>query len=410
MLKIQIIVLVILIMLSSFFSGIETALMSLNSIKVKALVKQKRKGADTLEKIKSNTHRLLITILVGNNLVNIGAASLATVAFMNLFGSKGVGIATGVMTFLILIFGEITPKTFAANNAERISLIIAKPIKMLMILIHPVVWLLERLSRLMERLLRSEDGDKLSEEELKTIVTMGKDEGLLRKEAAEMMHNVLEFEDTNVTEIMTPKVKVEFVDGNKKLKQILSFVVKSNFSRFPVYEKEKDDVIGILDVDDVLKYVKNKNLDVLVKRIVRPVEFVPETKKIADLLIESEGRDVPMSIVVDEYGYVEGLVTVEDILEEIVGDIFDKSKKRHSYIKRVNSKLTRVDATAPIDELNKFLKLGIDEDKFNTIAGFIQHKLGRIPDKGEQINLKNVILVVDRVTKQGIKSVKVVRG
>ena len=406
----QILILVILIIFSALFSGIETALMSLNMIKVNALVKQNKKGSKALHRIKQNPHKLIITILIGNNLVNIGAASFATVVFTNLFGSSGIGIATGVMTFLILVFGEITPKTFATQNAERVSLIVARPIELLTTLLLPLVKVFEYIARFMSKLLGSKGEEKLSEEELKTIVTIGAKEGILNREAAEMMHNVLEFRGTKVTDVMTPDVNIEMFDGKKKLDEVIDFVIKSPYSRYPVYLENKDKIIGILDVDDVLKYVKSGKLNVEIKSIVRPPFFVPESKEIDDLLTELEGKDVPLAIVVDEYGDVSGLVTVEDILEEIVGDIFDKSKRKSVYIKRTSDKLIRIDARASVEEINEVLHLGIKEGRFDTIAGFIEHKLQRIPKKGEKIKLKNITIEIDEVTKQGIKSVKIIKN
>lgn len=406
-LQIQIIILVVLIFLSALFSGIETALMSINNIKVKSLLKQEKKGSKALYRIKQNPHRLIITILIGNNLVNIGAASFATVFFTNLFGSSGIGIATGVMTFLILVFGEITPKTFATQNAERVSLIVARPVELLSIILSPIVKVFEVISKFMSKLLGSKKESELSEEELKTIVTMGAEEGILNKEAAEMMHNVLEFKGTRVVEVMTPDVNIQMVDGKKQLKDVVDFVVKTPYSRYPVYLESKDKIIGILDVDDVLKYMKNKKLNVKVKNIVREVFFVPQSKEVDDLLSEFESKKIPMAIVVDEYGDVSGLVTIEDVLEEIVGDIFDKSQRQSVLIKKVSGKLIRVDAKISVEELNKVLHLGLKTEHFDTLAGFIEHKLQKIPKKGEKIRLRNITIEIDKVTKQGIKSVRI---
>jgi Mg2+/Co2+ transporter CorB len=405
----QIITLVILIFLSAFFSGIETALMSINKIKVNALLKTGKKGTESLYRIKQNPHRLIITILIGNNLVNIGAASFATVIFTNLFGSSGVGIATGIMTFLILVFGEITPKTFASQNAERISLIIARPIELLSIGLLPIVKVFELISKLMSKILGSKKESEISEEELKTIVTMGAKEGILNKEVAEIMHNVLDFKGTKVTEVMTPDAKIKMIDGKKQINEVLDFVVKTPYSRYPVYLDSKDKIIGILDVDDVLEYMKNKKLNTLVKDIVRNVFFIPESKEIDDLLNEFESKKTPLAIVVDEYGDVTGLVSVEDILEEIVGDIFDKSQKKKKIIKKTNNKLIKIDGKTSIDEVNKTFHLDLKSKNFNTIAGFIEQKLQRIPRKKEKIKLKNIIIEVDKVTKQGIKSLKIIR-
>jgi len=409
MLGIQITILVVLIILSAFFSGIETALISINQIKARSLLKQKKRGSETLFRLKQNPHKLIITILIGNNLVNIGAASLATVVFTDLFGSSGVGIATGVMTFLILVFGEITPKTFASQNAERISLLVARPIEILSIILTPFVKIFGVISKFTSSLLGSKKEEIVSEEELRTIVTMGRKEGILAKESARIMENILDFEGTKVTEIMTPDANIVMIDGNKKLKQVIDFIIKTPYSRYPVYSKDKDDIIGILDVDDILKYLKNKKLDIKIKNVVRKPHFVPKSKEIDDLLAELSFRKTPMTIVVDEYGHVAGLVTLEDILEEIVGDIFDKSKKKSIYIKKLSDKVTKVDGRAPIDEINKVLKMGIIERRFDTIAGFIEHKIQRIPKKGETLKFKGSIIEIDKVTDQGIKSIRIIK-
>lgn len=406
----QFIILGILILLSAFFSGVETALMSLSKIKVNSLVKQGKKGSEALFRLKQNPHKLIITILIGNNLVNIGAASFATVVFTDLFGSSGVGIATGVMTFLILIFGEITPKTFATQNAERVSLIIARPIELLSIVLSPIVKIFEAISKIMSKLLGSKEEKEISEEELKAIVTMGAEEGILNREAAEMMHNVLEFKGTKVVEVMTPKINVKMIDSSKKLSEIIDFVVKTPYSKYPAHAGNKDKIVGILDVDDMLRYAKNKKLETRVRRVLRPTFFVPETKEIDDLLTEFEKKKVSIAIVVNEYGDVSGLITTEDILEEIVGDIFDKSKRDSIYIKKVNDKLIEVDAKASVEEVNKILHLGLKEGHFSTLAGFIEHKLQKIPRKGERIKLKNITIEIDKVTKQRIDSVKIIKS
>lgn len=412
MLQHQIILLIILILLSAFFSGIETALMTLSSLKVKTLFRKKVKGAETLRKIKSNPQKLIITILIGNNLVNISAASIATVVFTDIFGSSGLGYATGVMTFLILIFGEITPKTIATYNSMKISLAVAPIINFLEIALTPLVWFFEQLSGLITKVFAKKGEDPLSEDELRTIVTVGKDEGILSSEAAEMMHNLLEFEGTVAEEIMTPNTDVHMLSANEKMRDVLEAIVKSPYSRFPVYDNNKDNILGIVDVDDVLMAAKNKKLSSQVGKFVREVIFVPESKEIDDLLSEFENKKIPMAIIVDEYGGVSGLVTVEDILEEIVGDIFDKSKKSKELINKIQDKVFKVSGRTPLDELNKDLNLGLDEEthNYNTIAGYVEHVLQKIPKKGEIVKLKEATITVETVTRQGVKSLKIVKN
>jgi len=409
MLEIMIISLIVLILLSAFFSGTETALMSVSSIKVRSLVRQKRKGSEALMRLKKNPRRLLITILIGNNLVNILAASIATILFTEMFGSNGIGIATGIMTLLILVFGEITPKSFATMNSEKLSLAVARPIEVLSYILYPIVKFLEILTSLMMKLFGSKKERMLTEEELKTVVTMGHEEGILSKEVAEMMDSLLEFGEKTVDEIMTLKDEIAFVDGNLKLKDVVDYVVKTPFSRYPVYVKSKDNVVGILDVDDVLKYIKENKLNVKVKNIAREVYFVPETKDIDDLLVEFQRKETPMAMVVDEYGSVVGLVTMEDILEEIVGDIFDKSMRRELYITHVNKNTIRADARARIDQIERTLGIELQEGDFNTIAGLIEHKLGRIPKKGEKIDLGKFYIIIEKATRKRIEKVKIVK-
>lgn len=406
----QITALAILIFFSAFFSGVETALMSVSMIKVKALIKQKRKGAQALHRLKQKPHQLIITILIGNNIVNIGAASLATVLFTNLFGSSGVGIATGVMTFVVLVFGEITPKTFAVQNAERVSLIVSKPIEILFYILYPLVKFFELISKAMSKLLGTKKEKLVSEEELKTVFTIGKREGILSDEAAEMMQNVLDFQKIKVTDVMTPKANMAMLDGKKQLNAVLDFIVRQPYTKFPVFIEHDDNIIGVIDQSDVLIHVRKNKLKTKIKNLAKPAYFVPESKAIANLLTDFEGKKLEISIVVDEYGDVVGLVTLDDVLEEIVGDIFDKSHREHVYIKKVSDNLIRVDAKATIEEINKVLHLGLKEEHFDTIAGFIEHKLERLPRKGEKIKLKKVTIEIDEVTKQRIKSVKILKS
>ncbi|MCD6449958.1 MAG: HlyC/CorC family transporter, partial [Thermotogaceae bacterium] len=273
----------------------------------------------------------------------------------------------------------------------------------------PIVKFLEILTSLMMKLFGSKKERMLTEEELKTVVTMGHEEGILSKEVADMMDSLVEFGEKDVDEIMTLKDEIAFVDGNLKLKDVVDYIVKTPFSRYPVYVKTKDNIVGILDVDDVLKYIKENKLNVKVKNISREVYFVPETKDIDDLLVEFQRKETPMAMVVDEYGSVVGMVTMEDILEEIVGDIFDKSMRREFYITHVNKNTIRADARARIDQIERTLGIELKEGDFNTIAGLIEHKLGRIPKKGEKIDLGKFYIIVEKATRKRIEKVKIVK-
>jgi len=314
--------------LSALFSAAETALMSTHMVKVKALLKKNRPGSVILYKLKQKPHNLIITILVGNNLVNIFATAIATALFIQVFGLAGMAYSAIVMTIVILTFGEILPKLLAVQHHEDISLVLAAPIYYLSIVFFPIIWLFTQLSNLINKVFKTKKKQTISEEELRIILTLGKEEGIISKEVARIMHKVLDFEDTKVTKIMTPFEKVHLIDGQLKIDSAIDFIVRKSHSRYPVYIEEEDNIIGIVDVDDVLKAIKDKKADSLIKDITRTVEFVLPDKEIGDLLYEFEDKSVLMAIVVDKKGDVLGLVTIEDILEEIVGNIFDKSNRK----------------------------------------------------------------------------------
>lgn len=403
----QIIILIVLIIFSALFSGIETALMAISKVKVNSLVEQKKKGALALKRVKEKTSKMIITILIGNNVVNIAAAAFATVVFMELFGSKGVGIATGVMTFMILVFGEITPKTFAAQNAEKVSLFIAGPLEILMNILNPIVWFFERITGFVTKLSGVKNEKEVSEEELKSFLVMGRKEGVLEKDEAEMMHNILDFKDTKVVEVMTHEDEIEMIDGDKYIKDVLEFIVKSPFSKYPVYLKERDNVIGVIDVDEILRALYEKKISKKIKFLVKEILFVPESKDVDDLLGELDKRNEKVALVVNEYEDVIGLVSVEDILEEIVGDVFDKSRRRSSYLTKIGDNVFRTKAKIPLEELNKILGVKLESKTSNTLGGFIQDRLEKIPKKGEKIKFRKLIFEVEKVTNKGIELVKI---
>ena len=290
MLWVEISILIVLVALSALFSGSETALVSMNKFRVNALLKTKVKGSQALFRIKQNTHKLIITILTINTLVNISAGAYATVVFTNLFSSSAVGIATGVMTFLILVFGEMGPKTYASSNAEKWSLKIARPMEILMSVLFPIIWVLEKIAHFILKILGSKQEKVLSEDVIESMITMGWKEGILNKDAAEIMKNMLDFKETRITDIMTPKAHMDILDGEKKLKDLLNFIVKTPYSRYPVFIKNKDNIIGLIDVDDVLRYTKNKKLNIQVKFLKKKVAIIPESKEIETLLDDFEKR------------------------------------------------------------------------------------------------------------------------
>ena len=409
MLTWQPILLFVLLILSGFFSGVETALMSMNSIKVKTLLNQKKVGAKALYRVKQNPQKMMVTLLIANNIVNIGAATLATVVFTDLFGSSGLGIAMGVMTFLILVFGEITPKTFAAQNSEKVALIVAKPIEILEILLFPVVKFFEGIAFIISKILGGKGEEYiLSEDEIRTVVTLGRQQGILREQAAGMMHNLLTFHEVTVAELMTPKKEVATLQSTDKLKDIIDFVVKKKYTRYPVYVSGK--LTSLVNIDDILELAKLGKLDSPISKIAKHISSIHEGEKAEGLLKEFEGKRNPMVAVVDKDKTVVGILTLEDILEAIVGEIFDKTKKHHHVlIKRIDSNQLEVGAKVSVEEINEILHLHLKEEHFDTLAKFAEHKLGKTPHRRDVIELRNVKLEVEEVENKHIKTIKVVK-
>lgn len=315
----EIIVLIILITLSAFFSGVELATMSISLLKIRTLVKLNKPGAKSLYRIKRSPNRLLITILIGNNLVNIAAASLVTVMATEIFGAAGAGIAVGVTTLLILFFGEITPKTFAVQNAEKISLSIAKPLEILMFMLFPLVVIFEYFTRFLGRF--SSKKKMLSEDELRAIVTISKEEGLVDREAMEMIHSVLDFEETRVSKILTPRKWIVMLDENLSVTEAVEKIKSLPYDRFPIYRYSEDNVVGVIDNLDIIRNLGNRRKklkDIAIKPI-----FVSNDDYIDAVLLKFKTRGRKMAIVMDNKK-VQGIVTLQDVIEEIIGDIFEK--------------------------------------------------------------------------------------
>jgi putative hemolysin len=409
MLEVQIAALVILLCLSAFFSGIETALMSVSNIKVKTLVKQKKRGADALQRIKSNPERLLVTILVGNNIVNISAAAIATSVATSMFGDVGVGIATGIMTLLVLMFGEITPKSYSTHHSERVALRVARTVEIISKILFPIVRSFEAFSNLMMRIFGKKGTEKFTEDELKTIVTIGAEQGIIKRDVARMMNSLIKFEKTHVGQVMTHRDEMLMIDGSKSIGEVIDFVVKTPYSRYPVYMDNEDNVVGIVDVDQILAKLKAGKTGTKIAKISRKPYFVPSTKEVASLLYDFEARGTVIAVVVDEFGHVKGLVTVDDVMEEIVGDIFDKSKKPSIYIKRISPSELLVDARVTVEMLDDYMDLGLPEREFDTIAGLIQKRTGEIPKRGEVIFLKKVKIIIEDSDEKTIRKVRIVK-
>ena len=399
-------ILVVLIVLSGVFSGVEAAFLSLSRIKVKRLVKLGVKNAEVVKALKDDSHKLIITLLIGNNLVNIGASSIATAIALRLLGDTGIAVATGVMTFLILIFGEIIPKSKAIHHAENICLSAARPIKWLQTFLYPAVLFFDFITRKLMGATR-QNKPLITEDELKSFVEIGEETGSIESGEKEMIHNILRLNDLIAKEIMTPRINMEMLDIDLTLKEAMTDILNSSHSRIPLYEKTPERIVGILFIRDTLAAIKEQKLDEQLRALAKKPLVVPETKEVDDLFRQMQKQIQHIALIVDEYGSVVGLVTIEDILEEIVGEIYDETDIIRSNIVKLDKTSARVRGETPIEEVNRFLKTTIQStDEYDTISGYVLKALGRIPEQGEEIEVQELVIVVEKVEHNRIVELK----
>ncbi len=324
---IEILTISILIVLSAFFSGSETALISMNKIRIRHLADSGNKNAAVLIKLLENPEEFLTAILIGNNIVNISASVLAADAALRSFGSSGIAIATGVMTLFILVFSEVLPKTLASRHSESISLLVAKPIRTVIFILNPVIWVLTEFINFLIVLFVGKKRVKhpfVTEEKIKMMLLVGEKEGTIEKHEREIIHNVFEFSDKKASEVMTPKEKMVCIDESKILDAALALINESGHSRIPVYKQTFDNIIGMIYAKDFLKFRDYKLGNIKVHQVLRPILTVKAGRKISSILKELQRKKINISVVMDETGKVIGLVSIEDILEELVGEIFDE--------------------------------------------------------------------------------------
>lgn len=396
------------VLLSAFFSGSEVALISINRAKVRTLLNEKKTGAQALATLKESPNHLLTTILIGNTIVNIAAASIATAIAIQIFGSIGVGIATGFMVITLLIFGEIGPKIYAARESEGFALAVARPILWLSYLLAPAVWAVDRVSRSL-RLHRDPMEATVTEDEIKEWIDVGKEEGTIEQEEQDMLYSVLEFGDTTTREIMTPRVDVALMEDSVTFEEAIRIFNETGFSRIPVFHDRTDNITGILNVKDVFSAMVTRRKDTTITEIMYDPTFVPETKKIDDLLKELQVRRVQIAVVIDEYSSFVGIVTVEDILEEIVGDIQDEFDKEEPEVQKLGEGVYVVDAQMWVDDLNEQLGISLPVDEsYETIGGLLLDRVGHIPQHpGEKAEIDEGRLTLMVMQMRGRRIVKV---
>lgn len=396
----ELIILVVLLALSAFFSSAETALFSISRSKARHLAKQQSRSYALINAMKEDPHNLLTTILIGNNIVNIGASALATALALRLFPGYAVGIATGVMTFLIVVFGEVFPKSVATRNNVLIARMAIFPIYWLSLLLWPILKTLNFIPRIAGRIKKS---PRVTEEELMTFVEVVEEEGQIKEEEKELIENIFEFDDTNAYEIMTPRADMFVIDVNAPLD--LNAVISSGFTRIPVIDGDVDHVIGILNIKDLFLHTAISKTPPDIRQIMRPPYYVPENKKLDKLLQQFKKRRNHMAIVVDEHGGVSGLITLEDALEEIVGEIADETDKDEPHIIKTKATEWIVLGKTEIEEVNQKIPMNIPESKeYDTFTGFVLDRIGRIPNENEDISIDSFMITVKEIDGIRIKT------
>ena len=407
-------VLLLLLAASAFFSSAETGLFSLNKFKIRALAQAKNPTALLIEQLRANPRKLLGTILIGNSVVTLSASALAAVIAIDSFGNAAVGAATGVLTVLVIVFGEFLPKAYAAHQPERTALAFARPIRALTVILGPVLAVLERISGFfvsdaMER------RAIISEEEIKTMVYMGVESGSVEKAEREMIERVFLFNDITAEDVMTQREQIVYLDGDRTLAEALPFVNTTKFSRFPVFEKNPEQIIGIVYIKDIFEKIVEAGgeapTDVKIRDIAGPAIFVPETKLIDDLFREFQKERTHIALVINEYGSVVGLVTLDDLLEELVGEISDETDIDEHRIVRIDKLTIAVHGDTEIGDINRFFNVRIEAPDNRTLGWAIMEKLGSLPSPGQNIALaENLNSVVEEMSGRRILKVKLMKS
>ncbi len=403
----QILIIIGLLALSAFFSSSETAMMSVNKIRVRNLAEAGLSSAQILSKVLDNQPKMLSAILIGNNIVNISASSLMTVVVTQAFGDKFVGLATGILTLLVLIFGEITPKTTATLYSETIALRFAKPIYLIMQVLTPVIFIVDKLALGVLLFLHIDPNKKqeaITEDELRTIVEVSHEEGVIESDEKKMIYNVFDFGDSVAKDIMVPRIDMTFIDVNAEYDEVVEIFRQEKYTRYPVFEETTDNVIGIINIKDLLLIEHEKKF--CLRDYLREPLYTYEYKKTAELMVELRKTQNNIAIVLDEYGATAGLITLEDMLEEIVGEIRDEyDEDEEDLIKKIGPKEYLVEAAMKLDDLNDQLGLKLESEDYDSIGGFIIGLLDHLPEEGEEVTFDNLKFVVEKVDRNRIESV-----
>ncbi len=407
---IQLCILVVLLMLSAFFSSAETALTTLSLVKVRSWAEDNpSKRVLTLQKILDKKNKLISAILIGNNIVNISASSLMTSLVIRVWGNAAVGIATGVLTLLILLFGEIVPKTWAMYNNENLALAYSGIIYFLMQVLTPVIFIIDKLSGILLKLLHIDPSKRatMTETELKTYVDVSHEDGVIEQEEKNLIYNVFDFSDSVAKDIMIPRIDMTTIDVEANYNELLALFKESMYTRIPVFENDSDNIIGIINVKDFL-LVSNKR-QFKIRDIMREAYYTYEYKKTADLLLEMRNITANVALVLNEYGATVGMITLEDLLEEIVGEIRDEyDEDEDDLIQKVNDRTYLVDASMKLSDINDAIGTEFDSEDFDSIGGIIIELLDRFPSEGEKVTTEDgIILTATEVIQNRIEKVTI---
>lgn len=409
---IQLLVLVVLLGLSAFFSSSETALTTVNKIRVRTMADLGDSRAITLSKVIEQQSKMLSAILIGNNIVNISASSLMTTLTINVFGSEAVGITTGLLTLLILVFGEITPKTMSTISAEKIALSVAKIIYWLMNVLTPVIFIVNKLSLGVLMLLKVDPNakhDSITTDELRTIVEVGHEEGVIETEEKKMINNVFDFGDSLAKDIMVPRIDMTLVDVEATYDELIEIFREEMYTRIPVYEETTDNVIGIINVKDLLLIDDHENFHI--RDYIREPLYTYEYKKTAELMMEMRKTFNNIVIVLDEYGATAGLITLEDMLEEIVGEIRDEyDEDEEDSLIEIGPNEYSVEGSMKLDDLNDRLELELESEDYDSVGGLVIGLLDHLPDEGEEVTEEEngIRFIVTKVDKNRIDRIKMI--
>ena len=406
---IRFVLLVILLICSAFFSGCEAAFFSLNRITIDNFKESKKYSRQLVALLLEDPKKLMVTIYIGNELVNVGVAALITSLSISFFGNKGIALAIGFGTFLLLFLGEITPKTFTIRHAEKFSLFASRQLKFFYTLVYPLQWMITRITKTVVALMGSQATKNkpiITEEEFHTLVSVGENEGVLESDEKEMIHNVIRFGETTAEEVMTPRVDVFSLNADDDLETAFQKIKENFFSRIPVYDKSADNIIGILYIKDLQRYNRKQKSGVKLRGLLHSPFFVPSSKKMHELLKEFKDNKKHIAMVLDEYGALAGVVTLEDVLEELVGDIKSETRKDDSLIIKKNNSKYSLSSMLKVEEFNKEFKASLPENEFDSIGGFVFGLFGRIPQLRESVTHDNFKFTVEEI--EGPRILKII--